>query len=267
MRAVRVFFGIFGCLVVTLLVLTSVSTAQTAGGGKSQAASASTGLSGLVNVNVFSKLTKAGGKAKPKAPTGSTTSGTAKPRKTSSRPGMPAPPPAGDSTAGTVNFIPGKAKGVDLEVAKTLSSDPNDQAGFIEIFRATKQGYDQEIAARGRKNDVAMALTFFIATSLTVYHDTDEPTEEVLEVVYNAMAESLISEPGFVDSTSAEKEAMNDRLIYISGIVLAGYLKAKEDGDKAMLESYRLMAGATFQALTEMDPATVRFTAQGLESL
>ncbi len=235
------------------------------------------GLGGLINANVFKKLSQP--KTKSKVTTQgkmvrkgttttvakTTTSKTSKSQKTNkNRPINVIDEPA-QIESSVLTFRPNVNSGFDRELAKSFSTNKAEQDTYLLIFKTIKTAYDVEATKLGRKNDVAMALTFFIGTTLMVYHDSPEPSEEAIDNVYQTLADSLTEDGNLATSSDLSKQQISDTLVYISGIVLAGYMNGKQTNDKETLDAYRVMAGSCLQTLMKIDPDSLKFSKNGLQ--
>jgi hypothetical protein len=163
-----------------------------------------------------------------------------------------------------LSFNPINDTGIDRELAQSFSTNKNEQDAFLLIFKSMKTAYDAEAAKEGRENNVAMALTFFIVTTSVVYHDSPEPSEETIEKVYQSLSNSMIENGNLSNFSDLDKQAMSDRLVYISGFVLFGYTLGKQTNDKATLDAYRTLAGVCLQSLMKIDPEKIKFNKNGL---
>ena len=74
---------------------------------------------------------------------------------------------------------------------------------------------------------MALALTFFLASCVTVYNDAPEPSEQAFDNLYDALAESLLEDEQFAASTDREKQEMSETLVYIGGLVLGGWAQSQ----------------------------------------
>ena len=128
----------------------------------------------------------------------------------------------------------------------------------------TKAGYNEEAGKRNKKNDVAMALTVFIASMVTVYNDSPEPSEIALQNLYNILAESMSEDAAFLKTGNSNKELAHDTLVYISGLVLAGYELGRAQNDPNTVRSFRELAGVCLQSLLQLDPHKLSFDQNGL---
>ena len=141
----------------------------------------------------------------------------------------------------------------------TLASTPEEKALLKQIYTAIKSGYDAEAAKKGWTNNMAGALTFFVVSNVSVYHDSPEPSDETITALYNAMDETLDSIPEFGKMTNRNKQAFNNMLIGFAAIPLATYTEAKQNGDAATLKVARDLAGQLLEMVLKTSPDNMRF--------
>lgn len=261
-----------GVLGFSIVFMASTVSAQISGGGQNLSTPISSQLGGIISSDVFSGLSANKPKAKSPAKT---------PVKTPAKTVSKNTPKRNTNTGKTKNrtpvteedygeepnslaFTPVNNSGVDRQLATSFSNKPAEQAGLIEIFRTTKTGYKNELRKMGKKEDVAMALTFFIATCVTVYNAAPEPGDAAIENVYQKLFETMNEAPQFARMSDAEKQALSDKLVYISGLVLAGYISGQQTNDANTTQAYRLLAGVCLQSLMQVDPGRMRFNQTGL---
>jgi hypothetical protein len=275
-------------LAVCCFQLTVLSQAAGAGGlGKSISGS----LGGLVNANIFKNISQSKSKIKTKRPvvktnkkvlvvnttpvvTNPSIAKVSKSKKTvkirSTRPVVKEVEEVAEIEEDTpvdtsvLSFKPITNTGLDVELARTFTTDKTEQNLFLLIFRTTKTAYDAEAAKEGKKDNLAMAMTFFIVTTSVVYHDSPEPSEESIEKVYQALANSMVENGNLESMSDFDKQAINDRLVYISGMVLAGYQLGKQTKDKSVISIYRTLAGVCLQSLMKLDPNKIKIDKNGL---
>lgn len=164
-----------------------------------------------------------------------------------------------------LTFVPTGDTGFDVELAQMLTQEADEQEVLLTIFRETKKAFNEESQKLGRKNDVALATTFFIAACITVYHQSPDPSDEATEALYNSLADEMLSSPETAKMSNQEKQLSSDKLIYLGGLILGGYLISKESGDQQTIEAYRKIAAACFQEFTNLNVAEYEFTATGLK--
>lgn len=161
-------------------------------------------------------------------------------------------------------FRPIPNSGVDRELASSLTQNPSEQQALLTIFRAVKNSYDVEAAKLGQSNNVAGALTFFIATCVTAFNDAAEPSDAATENLLEVINELALATPELSRAPDREKQVMHERLIYVSGLILAGYLNGKQTNDPDSTMQFRLIAGAALQSVLNVDPQKLRFDQVGL---
>jgi hypothetical protein len=288
MRGLKKIFLFLGSLLIVICFhLDTFSQVAGAGGLGS---SISTNLGGLVNANVFKQLGKPKPKTKVKLPVAktkkpsiqtvperkpTTISKTTKPIKSKVRPVRKENPPieeevfTGDEENGRLDssvllYNPIANTGIDIGLAESFTSNKAEQDTFMLIFKTVKTEFEKEAAKEGRKNNIAMALTFFIVTTSVVYHDSPEPSDETIEKVYQSLADSMVENGEFSNFSDLDKQSMSDRLVYISGVVLFGYTVAKQTNDKTTKDTYRALAGICMKSLMKLDPDKVKINKDGL---
>ncbi len=145
-----------------------------------------------------------------------------------------------------------------------FAATADERALMVEFFKVAKAAYEEEAAKKGKKNDVALALTFFLASCVTVYNDAPEPSDQAIDNLYDALSDSLIEDEQFAASTDREKQEMSETLIYIGGLVLGGYTIGKEGDDEDTVKVFQTLAGVSLASLTQLDPKKMKFNDKGL---
>lgn len=166
----------------------------------------------------------------------------------------------------SVKFKPAVDSGVALMLADAFSSNPAEKSGLLVVFAQIKQGYETEIAKEGKSNDLAAAMTFFIAANVTAYHQSEEPSDRIVEDLYESLRGSLAATPEFVKTSNAEKQQMHDWMVYMAGFVMAGYMDAKQNGDTAGLATFKDIADASVRLVLGIEGSKLKFGENGLIS-
>ncbi len=141
----------------------------------------------------------------------------------------------------------------------SLGSSPEEKALLKQIYVAVKTSYEKEASAKGWQNNIAGALTFFIVSSVTVYHDAPEPSDESVATLYQAINATIDEIPEFEKLPNKDKVAFNNLLIAFSAIPLATYIEGKQNGDAATVKTAGQLAGELLQMILKTDPKNVRF--------
>ncbi len=177
----------------------------------------------------------------------------------------PPPAPASRST-GSVTFRPAANIEVDQALATAFASTPAEKQGLIELFAQVKQAYETEVAKEGKSNNLAAAMTFFIASNVTAYHRTPIPSDAATEELFVSLRDIMSGTPEIAKLTNAEKQQMHDWLVYMGGFVLAGYMDAQQNNNREGLNNFREIASASTKIVLGIDISTVKFTKDGLTS-
>ena len=150
-------------------------------------------------------------------------------------------------------------------IADTLGTTNEEKAGLKLLFAETKKGFEAEAAKKGMKNNIAAAMTFLIATTVTVYHDAPEPSDEATENLFFALNAMFDEMPEMAGVPNKDKQFLYDTYISFSGLTLAGYMQSKEANDKATLKQFQQVAGSLLQEILKIDPNTVSFEGNTLK--
>ena len=151
------------------------------------------------------------------------------------------------------------------KIADELGSNPTERQQLRQLFDATKQAFEKEVAAKGRSNNLPAAFTFFIASTVTVYRDDPEPSDQAIDKLWDGMSGALTETPEMANLSDAEKQQLYDMLVAFSGFVLAGYMEAKTSGDADTLKVFQTLSGELIRTVLKTDPATLRFSKNGLD--
>jgi hypothetical protein len=172
--------------------------------------------------------------------------------------------PAAARGARSLLFTPIGNSGVDRELVNSLTAKADEREALLTVLRATKKAYEDEVKKVGKSNNIAAALTFFIATCVTVYNDAAEPSDAASENLMAALSELMAATPEIAGLSNGDKQNLHDRLVYLSGLILAGYINGKQTNDEASLVTFRLLAGACLQSVLQIEPQRLHFEETGL---
>ena len=192
---------------------------------------------------------------------------TAKPRVTPSRSGAAqsvskqAAPAAAPSYT---DFRPSSNSDFVERFAAALSSDPAERQMVRQLVTATRDAFEKEVAKKGRPNNLAAAFTFFVASTVMVYHDDPEPSDQAIDLLWDGMNETLNGLPEMTKLSDAEKQEMYEMLVACGGLVLAGHIYTKSSGDTNSDALYRQLAGELIKTVLKLDPDSIRFNSGGL---
>lgn len=177
---------------------------------------------------------------------------------------LPTPAPVAADTA-VVFFKPDPRADTMAKIADELGTNANERQQLLQLFNATKTAFEKEVAANGRSNNLPAAFTFFIASTVTVYRDDPEPSDQATDKLWDGMSGALSEMPELSNLSNAEKQQLYDMLIAFSGFVLAGYMESKTSGDAQTLKVFQTLSGELIRTVLKTDPARLRFSKDGLD--
>jgi hypothetical protein len=150
-------------------------------------------------------------------------------------------------------------------IADTIGTTSEEKSLLTQIFTETKKAYEAEVAPKGRKNNLAAAMTFFIVANLTVYHDTPEPTDTATENLYLVLNQMIDETPDMSNVPNKDKQFLHDTFVSFSGLVFATYLEGKQTNNKDTLKVAQQLAGGLLQEILKINAAKVSFEGDSLK--
>lgn len=162
------------------------------------------------------------------------------------------------------DFTPTRNDDFATTFAESVGSNPTEREFVKQLVITTKDAFEKEVAAKGRKNNLAAALTFFVATTVMVYHDDPEPSDEAVDTLWDGLNDTLNDLPALAAMSDAEKQEMYDTLVALSGLVLVGHMSSSQTGDVATKRLYKELAGALIETVLKTEASKLRFGAKGL---
>jgi len=141
-----------------------------------------------------------------------------------------------------LRFTPAGDSGVPKALADALGGTPEERAGLVRAFAQLKQGYEAEVAREGKSNNLAAAMSFFIAANVMTYHQTDMPSDADMSKLMDSLQQAMARVPAFAQMSGPEKHSMHDWLVCIGGFALMNYMQAKQRGDAQGLATMKQFA-------------------------
>jgi len=174
-------------------------------------------------------------------------------------------PRAKPTTAGlsVVQFEPKGDSGVTQSLAEALGRSPQEIASLKDAFGQVKQGYEQEVAKEGKSNNLAAALTFFIAANVMVYHQS-AVSDEDSEQLFTSLQRIIVRVPAFSEMSNDEKQKMHDWLVCMGGLAMTNYLDAKKSGDSQGMATMKQLADYSMKLVLGVDVGRLSFSGHRL---
>lgn len=163
-----------------------------------------------------------------------------------------------------VKFSPVGDSGVAKSLADACGRNEEEKAALAEVLGQIKKGYEAEVAKEGKSNNLAAAMTFFVTVSMAAYHQTDMPSDEAGETLFQALQETMASAPAFARMSNPEKQQMYDWLVCMEGFVLTNYTDAKQTGDKEGLKNFGELADYSMRLVAGVEVGNLSFAGNNL---
>lgn len=144
--------------------------------------------------------------------------------------------------ASVVKFTPTGNSGVTKSLADALGRTTQERAALVDAFEQIKQGYEAEVAKEGKSNNLAAAMTFFIAANVAAYHQTEMPSDADSVKLFQSLQQMMSRVPAFAAMSNAEKHRMHDWLVCMAGFAATNYMDAKQNGDAQALATIKEFA-------------------------
>jgi len=143
-------------------------------------------------------------------------------------------------------------------LSDALGETPEEKALIKQIYESTKVVYDEEVATRGWKNNMAAGLTFFTLAAVTAYRDAEMPSEDAIRAYYKVMNAALDEMPELAAAANKDKQGFNNMLVGFGGLLLASYTEAKQNNDAKALATSKKFAGMLIELVLKTDPENLR---------
>lgn len=167
----------------------------------------------------------------------------------------PSPKPQG--RINPMKFTPAADSGVARALADAFGSSAEQRASLVEAFTQIKQGYEAEVAKEGKSNNLAAAMTFFIAANVAAYHQTELPSDADTDKLFASLQQAMAQVPAFAAMANAEKQQLHDWLVYMGGFSLTNYTDAKQNRDAQGLATIKDFADYSMRIALGVEGAKV----------
>lgn len=163
-----------------------------------------------------------------------------------------------------VKFSPAGDSGVAKSLADAFGRNEEEKAALAEAFKQIKQAYEAEVAKAGKANNLAAAMTFFITANVAAYHQTEMPSDEAGDNLFQSLEETMASVPEFSRLSNPEKQQMHDWLVCMAGFVMTGYADGKRSGDKEVLKNFGELADYSMRLVLGVEVGKLSFAGNNL---
>ena len=163
-------------------------------------------------------------------------------------------------------FKPSGKRTVIPKVVEQLGQDKEQKKALRQLFDEGMKAYEAEAKKEGYPNDVAAAVTFYVAANWSVYHDGKEAPDEASDKIV-AQVQRLFDLPEMRQAKDAAKEEFYEWCVAMGTLSLSLFQVSKEGKDEKTLETLRASAGEALKNLLKVEPERISITENGLEIL
>ena len=157
-----------------------------------------------------------------------------------------------------LKFTPSGDSGVAKALADAIGGTPEERAALAQAFAQLKQGYEAEVAREGKSNNLAAAMTFFIAANVMSYHQTEMPADADIAKLMESMQQAMARIPAFAQMTGPEKHKMHDWLVCMGAFALSNYMDAKQRADAQGLATMKQFSDYSMRLVLGIDAKNLR---------
>lgn len=158
-------------------------------------------------------------------------------------------------------FTPSVSNNLKI-IADEMGKTAEEKAMFLQLFTETKKGYETQ--ATGKKNNLAGAMTFLLATAVMVYQQSPEPSDQATERLFNGLNSMFDEITDMASVSSKDKQFLYDLYISYGGLILASYQEAVASKNKQTIDAIRVLAGSTLLDLFKINPNEIYFEGDSL---
>ena len=174
------------------------------------------------------------------------------------------PRPKAQTRTPALRFTPAADSGVTRALADAFGRNDQERAALVDAFGQIKQGYEAEVAKEGKSNNLAAAMTFFIAANVVTYHQADMPADADTDKLFLSLQNAMTKIPAFASMSNAEKQRMHDWLVCMGGFALTNYMDAKQNRDAQGLATIKEFADYAMQLVLGIEAGKLKISGSSL---
>ena len=182
-------------------------------------------------------------------------------------PGPRTPASPGNRTdESALRFQPNGTRITTRKLADLLGNTAEERERYRKLMNAVLDGFDQKVKGAGLQNDIAIALSYFLAENARIYHGSSELSDQQYVDIRNVIAEALVSLDALDSITDRSKQEFYEGLVAYTGITQFGYEQSRQAGNDEMAKLYQKVAGQNLKTVTKMSPDDINFNPNGLSA-
>jgi hypothetical protein len=168
-------------------------------------------------------------------------------------------PPVAKVNEASVLFRPTGTQLKTREIANVIDAG-NPQ--LFTLLTTLLEEFDKGAKAAGHPNELALAMSFFLATNASIYHDAGEPSDPQMVELRNTIAEALVEGNALSSMSDRKKQEMYEALVLFTGLAFTTYHVGKQSGNAETVKASQQLAGQNLLAVMGISPDKITFTDQ-----
>jgi uncharacterized protein DUF6683 len=173
----------------------------------------------------------------------------------------PAPPKIDDAS---FKFRPSGTRLLAPSLVEQLGKTPGQKQQVSALLNVLFQEFDKQAVKLGKPNDLAFALSYFLAQNATLFRGKPDPKDEQFLDLRETILYAMARNNAFAKMTDRQKQEMHEMLVSYTGLVYLTYADARKRGDQQTAKSMQELAGLNLKAITHIDPERINFDERGL---
>ena len=183
----------------------------------------------------------------------------------SSRPAaQPAQPAAPKIEVASLTFHPTGTRVLAPSLVEQLGKTPEQKHQVSALLNLLFQEFDKQATKLGKPNDLAFALSYFLAQNATLFRGKPDPGDQQFLELRETLLIAMGQNRTFAKMTDRQKQEMHEMLVSYTGLVYVTYLDARKRGDAETAKAMQQLAGLNLKAIMHIDPERIDFNDQGL---
>lgn len=163
----------------------------------------------------------------------------------------------------SVTFLPVANMIMPKQLAETMGETPKDRKELQKAFTQFLDVFGQQAAVDKEENNVARAVTFFIACNYAVATGS-EFGEEQINLMERDINIYLAENEYFCTFDNHRKQELYESLVILGTLAAAGYHDGEENGRQEQMERFRDLARNSLETLLGVPVERLKLTKAGL---
>jgi uncharacterized protein DUF6683/putative nucleic acid binding protein len=183
--------------------------------------------------------------------------------------GTAASPAPAENKTGDPGLLRFRSTGTHIstpKLAEQLASTPAEREQYLKLMNAVLEAFDQHVKEAGLQNDLAIAMSYFLAENARIYRGLPDLSDQQFVNLRNVIADAFLSTGALNNITDRQKQEFYEGLVAYTGITQFGYEQSKQANNDQMAKSYQKVAGQNLQTVTRMSPDSIKFGPDGLSA-